>query len=91
MHCFFTRFCNGFAPLSNILEVGLIHEWYNKDWKVKFQHVLREGNKDANYLAKSVTGGLNELTILEGPPKYAKLDEDAHNSMPEHAVVSNQS
>ncbi|MBA0732822.1 hypothetical protein Gogos_016885, partial [Gossypium gossypioides] len=24
---------NGFAPLSNILEVRLIHEWCNKDWK----------------------------------------------------------
>ncbi|KAH1046355.1 hypothetical protein J1N35_037139 [Gossypium stocksii] len=31
---------NGFTSISNIVEVRLIHEWYNKDWKVKFRHVF---------------------------------------------------
>ncbi|MBA0570929.1 hypothetical protein Golob_004529, partial [Gossypium lobatum] len=37
--------CNGFASISNIAEVQIIHEWCNKDWKVKFRHVLRGSNK----------------------------------------------
>ncbi|MBA0556821.1 hypothetical protein Golob_026893, partial [Gossypium lobatum] len=36
---------NGFASISNIAEVRLIHEWCNKDWKVKFRHVLRRSSK----------------------------------------------
>ncbi|MBA0696659.1 hypothetical protein Goari_003192, partial [Gossypium aridum] len=32
--------CNRFASISNIAEVRIIHEWCNKDWKVKFRHVL---------------------------------------------------
>ncbi|MBA0870082.1 hypothetical protein Goshw_007628 [Gossypium schwendimanii] len=39
---------NEFASISNIAEVRLIHEWCNKDWKVKFRHVLRVSNKVAN-------------------------------------------
>ncbi|KAK5777208.1 hypothetical protein PVK06_045175 [Gossypium arboreum] len=37
--------CNGFASISNIEEVRLIHEWCKKDWRVKFRHVRRESNK----------------------------------------------
>ncbi|MFQ6659700.1 hypothetical protein Gotur_028494 [Gossypium turneri] len=40
--------CNEFASISNVAEVRLIHEWCNKDWKVKFRHVLRVSNKVAN-------------------------------------------
>ncbi|MBA0569698.1 hypothetical protein Golob_003413 [Gossypium lobatum] len=39
---------NEFASISNIAEVRLIHEWCNKDWKVKFRYVLRVSNKVAN-------------------------------------------
>ncbi|MBA0676774.1 hypothetical protein Goari_018232, partial [Gossypium aridum] len=35
---------NGFASISNIREVQLIHEWCHKDWKIKFRHILRESN-----------------------------------------------
>ncbi|MBA0664905.1 hypothetical protein Goklo_004846, partial [Gossypium klotzschianum] len=40
--------CNGFASIRNIAEVWLIHEWCNKNWKVKFRHVLRGSNKVAD-------------------------------------------
>lgn len=40
---------NGFAPVSNIREVRLIHEWCKKDWKVKFRHVLRDCNEDVKW------------------------------------------
>ncbi|MBA0847816.1 hypothetical protein Goshw_023937 [Gossypium schwendimanii] len=45
--------CNGFASISNIAEVQLIHEWCNKNWKVKFRHVLRGSNKVVDCLAKA--------------------------------------
>ncbi|MFQ6622279.1 hypothetical protein Gotur_002322 [Gossypium turneri] len=47
---------NGFASISNIREVRLIHEWCHKDWKIKFRHVLRESNKVADCLAKAKIG-----------------------------------
>ncbi|KAK5845809.1 hypothetical protein PVK06_002038 [Gossypium arboreum] len=51
---------NGFASISNIREVRLIHEWCHKDWKIKFRHILRESNKVADYLAKAAIRGLNQ-------------------------------
>lgn len=66
MRCYTIR--NGFASISNIIKVWLIHERYNKDWKVKFKHVLRENNMVTNCLAKAAIGNLNQLTLLEDPP-----------------------
>ncbi|MBA0872397.1 hypothetical protein Goshw_012804 [Gossypium schwendimanii] len=51
--------CNRFASISNIAEVRLIHEWRNKDWNVKFRHVLRGSNKVADCLAMAAIGKLN--------------------------------
>ncbi|MBA0786559.1 hypothetical protein Gotri_026389 [Gossypium trilobum] len=47
---------NGFASISNIREVQLIHEWCHKDWKIKFRHILHESNKVADCLAKAKIG-----------------------------------
>ncbi|KAK5786085.1 hypothetical protein PVK06_040712 [Gossypium arboreum] len=51
--------CNGFASISNIEEVWSIHEWCNKEWQIKFRHVLRESNKIVDCLAKAIFGSLN--------------------------------
>ncbi|MBA0651940.1 hypothetical protein Goklo_019230, partial [Gossypium klotzschianum] len=75
---------NGFASISYITEVRLIHEWYTKDWKVKFRHVLRESNKVVD-----VVGKLNQLIILTNPSRYVRrlLEEDVHSSLHEEAFI----
>ncbi|MBA0870296.1 hypothetical protein Goshw_010551, partial [Gossypium schwendimanii] len=60
--------CNGFASISNIAEVRIIHEWCNKDWKVKFRHVLRGNNKVVNCLVKAAIKKLNQVVIFPVPP-----------------------
>ncbi|KAH1073440.1 hypothetical protein J1N35_025768 [Gossypium stocksii] len=60
--------CNGFAPISNIAEVRLIHEWYSKDWKVMFKHVGSGCNKVADCLAKSAVGRINQVVRFSDPP-----------------------
>ncbi|MBA0570978.1 hypothetical protein Golob_004576 [Gossypium lobatum] len=60
--------CNGFALIRNIAEVRLIHEWYNKNWKVKFRHVLRGSNKVADCLAKAAIGKLKQVVLFPIPP-----------------------
>ncbi|MBA0664903.1 hypothetical protein Goklo_004846, partial [Gossypium klotzschianum] len=62
--------CNGFASIRNIAEVWLIHEWCNKNWKVKFRHVLRGSNKVADCLAKAAIGKLNQVVLFPIPPQY---------------------
>ncbi|KAK5785322.1 hypothetical protein PVK06_039894 [Gossypium arboreum] len=75
--------CNGFASISNITEVRLIHEWCKKDWKVKFRHVWRGSNKVANSLAKAATGKFNQIVMFLGPPKYVirLLEEDSQDHL----------
>ncbi|MBA0613947.1 hypothetical protein Godav_014301, partial [Gossypium davidsonii] len=75
--------CNGFALISNIAEVRLTHEWCNKDWKVKFRHVLRESSKVADCLAKAAIGKLNQVVLFPVPPQYVirLLEEDTHDSL----------
>ncbi|MBA0753784.1 hypothetical protein Gogos_005420 [Gossypium gossypioides] len=77
--------CNGFASISNIAEVRLIHEWCNKDWKVNFRHVLRGSNKVADCLAKTAIGKLNQVVLFLVPPQYVirLLEEDTHDSLHE--------
>ncbi|MBA0749717.1 hypothetical protein Gogos_003615 [Gossypium gossypioides] len=81
--------CNGFASISNIAKVRLIHEWCNKDWKVKFWHVLRRSNKVANCLAKATIGKLNQVVLFPIPPQYViqLLEEDTHDSLYEGNTV----
>ncbi|KAH1073528.1 hypothetical protein J1N35_025856 [Gossypium stocksii] len=72
--------CNGFAPISNVAEVRLIHEWYNKDWKVTFRHVGRRCNKVADCLAKLAVGRVNQVVLFPKPPQHVLrlLEEDSH-------------
>ncbi|MBA0605425.1 hypothetical protein Godav_018006, partial [Gossypium davidsonii] len=74
--------CNGFASISNIAEVRLIHEWGNKNWKVKFKHVLRGSNKVVDCLTKVAIGKLNQVVLFPIPPQYVirLLEEDTHDS-----------
>ncbi|MBA0701147.1 hypothetical protein Goari_027443 [Gossypium aridum] len=74
---------NGFAANSNTVEVQLIHEWCNRDWQVKLRHVLRESNKVADCLEKTVEGGMNQLVVLADPPSHVRrlLKEDIDSSM----------
>ncbi|MBA0634641.1 hypothetical protein Godav_005284 [Gossypium davidsonii] len=76
---------NGFASISNIAEVRLIHEWCNKDWKVKFRHVLRGSNKVVDCLAKTAIRKLNQVVLFLVPPQYVirLLEEDTHDSLHE--------
>ncbi|MBA0629644.1 hypothetical protein Godav_024164 [Gossypium davidsonii] len=60
--------CNGFTSISNIAEVRLIYEWCNKDWKVKFRHVLQGSNKVADCLANAAIGKLNQVVLFSVPP-----------------------
>ncbi|MBA0702049.1 hypothetical protein Goari_027025, partial [Gossypium aridum] len=84
---------NGFASISNIVEVWLIHEWYNKDWKVKFRHVLRGSSKVADCLAKTAIEKLNQVVLFPVPPQYVirLLEEDTQGSLYERTTVSNHS
>ncbi|KAA3474652.1 pyruvate kinase isozyme G, chloroplastic-like [Gossypium australe] len=59
---------NGFASISNIVEVRLIHEWCNNDWKVKFRHVWRGSNKVVDCLEKAAIGKINQIVLFSGPP-----------------------
>ncbi|MBA0549022.1 hypothetical protein Golob_020083 [Gossypium lobatum] len=81
--------CNGFASISNIAEVQLIHEWCNKNWKVKFRHVLRESNKVVDCLAKAAIGKLNQVVLFPILPQYVirLLEEDTHDSLYEKNIV----
>ncbi|KAG8501357.1 hypothetical protein CXB51_003529 [Gossypium anomalum] len=45
---------NGFVANNNTMEVRLVHEWCNKEWQVKLQHVLTESNKVVDCLATAV-------------------------------------
>ncbi|KAA3467341.1 endonuclease/exonuclease/phosphatase family protein [Gossypium australe] len=71
--------CNGFASISNIAEVRLIHEWCKKDWKVKFRHVWRGSNKVADCLAKAAIRKINQIVLFPGPPQYViqLIEEDS--------------
>ncbi|MBA0863059.1 hypothetical protein Goshw_016183, partial [Gossypium schwendimanii] len=60
--------CNGLASISNITVVCLIHKWCNKDWKVKFRHVLRGSNKLTDCLGNAAIGNLNQLVLFTDPP-----------------------
>ncbi|MBA0804731.1 hypothetical protein Gohar_004299, partial [Gossypium harknessii] len=62
--------CNGLASISNITGLRLIHKWCNKDWKVKFRHVLRGSNKLTDCLANAAIGNLNQLVLFTDPPQY---------------------
>ncbi|MFQ6646348.1 hypothetical protein Gotur_019041 [Gossypium turneri] len=77
--------CNGFASIRNIAEVRLC----NKNWKVKFRHVLRGSNKVANCLAKAAIGKLNQVVLFPIPPQYVirLLEEDTHDSLYEGNTV----
>ncbi|XP_016737875.1 uncharacterized protein [Gossypium hirsutum] len=55
---------NGFVANNNTMEVWLVHEWCNREWQVKLQHVLKESNKVVDCLAKAVGGGMNRLVVL---------------------------
>ncbi|MBA0666822.1 hypothetical protein Goklo_003187 [Gossypium klotzschianum] len=81
--------CDGFASISNIAEVRLIHEWCNKDWKEKFRHVLRGSNKIADCLANAAIGKLNQIVLFPVPPQYVirLLEEDTHDSFYEGNTV----
>ncbi|MBA0574646.1 hypothetical protein Golob_001834, partial [Gossypium lobatum] len=74
---------NGFASISNIAEVRLIHEWCNKDWKVKFRHVLRGSNKVVDCLTNATIGKVNQVVPFPVPPLCVirLVEEDAHNSL----------
>ncbi|MBA0837563.1 hypothetical protein Goarm_009709, partial [Gossypium armourianum] len=61
---------NGFASISNIAKVQLIHEWCTKNWKVKFRYVLKKNKKVADCLAKVVIEKLNQLVLLTDPQQY---------------------
>ncbi|KAK5847314.1 hypothetical protein PVK06_003619 [Gossypium arboreum] len=84
--------CNGFASISNIEEVRLIHEWYKKDWKVKFRHVGRESNKVADWLAKAAIGRINQLVLFPNPPNFViqllEKDSNVHSYEGSSFVVS---
>ncbi|KAH1081882.1 hypothetical protein J1N35_021643 [Gossypium stocksii] len=77
--------CNGFAPISNVAEGRLIHEWYNKDWKVTFWHVGRGCNKVADCLAKLTVGRVNQVIRFSKPPQHVLrlLEEDSHDHFTE--------
>ncbi|MBA0758181.1 hypothetical protein Gotri_021202 [Gossypium trilobum] len=81
--------CNGFASISNIAEVRLIHKWCNKNWKVKFRHVLRGSNKVVDCLTKAAIGKLNQVVLFPIPPQYViwLLEEDTHDSLYEGNIV----
>ncbi|KAH1048743.1 hypothetical protein J1N35_039527 [Gossypium stocksii] len=70
--------CNGFASISNIAKVRLIHEWCKKNWEVKFRHVWRGSNKVADCLAKEAMGQINQIFLFPEPPQYVLrlIEED---------------
>ncbi|MBA0745494.1 hypothetical protein Gogos_008068, partial [Gossypium gossypioides] len=61
---------SGFAANSNTVEVRLIHEWCNRNWQVKLQHVLRESNKVVDCLTKTARGEMNQLVVLVDLPSH---------------------
>ncbi|MBA0787448.1 hypothetical protein Gotri_028194 [Gossypium trilobum] len=81
--------CNGFTSISNIAKVRLIHEWCNKDWKVKFRHILRGSNKVVDCLAKAAIRKLNQVVMFRVPPQYVirLLEKDTHNYLYEGNTV----
>ncbi|MBA0696658.1 hypothetical protein Goari_003192 [Gossypium aridum] len=82
--------CNRFASISNIAEVRIIHEWCNKDWKVKFRHVLRGSNKVVDCLVKAAIKKLNQVVLFPVPPQYIirLLEDDTYDSLYEETTVS---
>lgn len=82
--------CNSFASISNIVEVRLINEWCNKDWKIWFRHIRRESNKVADCLGKAIIRSLNKLEIFVTPPNHVLrfLEEDGHGSLTEGVIAT---
>ncbi|MBA0798627.1 hypothetical protein Gohar_009199, partial [Gossypium harknessii] len=52
-------------------------------WQVKFRHVLKEGNKVADSLAKTAVRQFNQLVVITDPPQYVRslLEEDVRRSL----------
>ena len=49
----------------------MIGELIARDWVVRLEHILREGNAVADLLAKDGARGNSRLTLLESPPSAA--------------------
>ena len=51
--------------------IGLIREFLERDWMVRLEHILREGNAVADCMAKEGARGSDRLKLWESPPVAA--------------------
>ncbi|XP_057444828.1 uncharacterized protein LOC130737075 [Lotus japonicus] len=58
--------CGRFHAYAAVL--GLVRELLGKDWVVRFDHILREGNSVVDYLAKDGARGTCRMRCLDTPP-----------------------
>lgn len=61
--------CGSFHAHAAVFE--LIRELMDKDWQVRFEHILREGNAVADVLAKDGASGNSRFRFLASPPPAA--------------------
>ncbi|KAL6494820.1 hypothetical protein OROGR_031620 [Orobanche gracilis] len=51
--------------------LGLIHDFLDRDWEVRLEHILREGNTVADFLAKEGARDSCRLKCWDSPPGAA--------------------
>ncbi|KAJ1433963.1 Ribonuclease H domain [Sesbania bispinosa] len=75
-------------PFANILK--MIQMWNQKDWRIKFSHTFREGNRIADWLANSAhSRPLGLLLIIEPPRECLDLIwQDSVGVALSHSVLS---